>query len=235
MMRRTLGLWAAMVCLTLLVSAPAPAGAWSNGTAGPNSYGTHDWLLHKAIRAAGKKASWVRMRVALRATDDPDMKDGIDHASATWWHVYDRWGNEWGGADEAATVWFRRTRRRLAAGNERDASKALGYLAHIVGDVANPMHTDSSDREDGVHSAYENDVDDRSERTDNVYGFRYDGRDRAGPGARTRRVARRAHRFYLELVRTYDRRGYNAIVHRITRRQLKRGANAIADLITSLR
>jgi hypothetical protein len=36
-------------------------------------------------------------------------------------------------------------------------------------------------------------------------------------------------------VRTYDRRGYNSKVHRITKRQLKRAANAVADLITSLR
>jgi hypothetical protein len=65
----------------------APAGAWSNGVEGPNSFGTHDWILKKAIKAAGKKASWVRLRVALRATDDPDTKEGIDHASGTWWHV----------------------------------------------------------------------------------------------------------------------------------------------------
>jgi hypothetical protein len=39
---------------------------------GCNSFGTHDWILKKAIRAVGNMASWVRVRVALRATDDPD-------------------------------------------------------------------------------------------------------------------------------------------------------------------
>jgi hypothetical protein len=39
---------------------------------GCNSFGTHDWILKKAIRAVGNRASWVRVRVALRATDDPD-------------------------------------------------------------------------------------------------------------------------------------------------------------------
>ena len=73
----------------------------ANGTGRCNSFGTHDWILDKAIEAAGRDASWVKDRVALRATDDPDCKDGIDHASGTWWHVYDRWGDEWGGADEA--------------------------------------------------------------------------------------------------------------------------------------
>jgi hypothetical protein len=55
----------------------------------------------------------------------------------------------------------------------------------------------------------------------------------ARPGPRTRRVARRAHRYYFQLVREYDRHGYNSTVHRITKRQLKRAANAVADLIRS--
>lgn len=209
-------------------SAP-PVQAWSNGTGGCNSYGTHDWVLDRALQAVGEQAEWVRTRAALRATDDPDCVDGIDHASGTWWHVYDRWGDTYGGADEAAQVWFRRTKRRLDNGRERAASKALGYLAHIVGDLAQPMHTDSTDREDGVHSSYEQAVDRRS------YRFRYDGNDPARPLRKARRVARVAHRSYFELVRAYDRHSYNRTVHRITKRQLNRGANAMADLITSLR
>lgn len=211
------------------VTAPS-AHAWSNGTEGCNSYGTHDWILDQALEAVGEGAQWVRTRVALRSTDDPDCVDGIDHASGTWWHVYDRWGDEWGGADEAAQVWFRRTKRRLADDRPRAASRALGYLAHIVGDVANPMHTDSSAREDRIHSSYEQAVDRRIEN----YRFRYDGEDAARPLLKTRRVARVAHRSYWDLVREYDRHGYNRKVHRITKRQLNRAANAMADLLTSL-
>jgi hypothetical protein len=103
----------------------------------------------------------VRTRVALRATDDPDCKDGIDHASGTWWHVYDRWGDEWGGADEATRVWFRRTKRRLEAGRERAASRALGIMSHFIADVGNPIHTDQSNKEESIHSPYESDVDKR--------------------------------------------------------------------------
>lgn len=214
-----------------VASVPAPAVAWSNGVGGCNSFGTHDWILKKALRVTDDKSSWVRIRVALRATDDPDCKDGIDHASGTWWHVYDEWGDKWGGADEAAGVWFRRTKRRLEAGRERAASRALGIMSHFVADVAQPMHTDSSNREDRVHGPYEEAVD----RRIRDYLFRYDGREAAKPAARTRRVARQAHRFYRELVRAYDSHGYNAKVHRITKRQLKRAANALADLITSLK
>jgi len=209
------------------VSTTPPALGWSNGSEGCNSFGTHDLVLDEALDMID--ADWVRRRVALRATDDPDCKNGIDHASGTWWHVYDRWGEEYGGADEAARVWFGRMQRRLDAGNERGASKALGILSHIVSDIAQPMHTDQRDREERVHAAYESAVD----RRVGEYGFRYDGADDARPGPRLRQLARNAHRFYFELVRAYDNHGYNERVDAITRRQLNRAANAIADLLLS--
>ncbi len=212
----------------MLVPAPQ-AFAWANGTNSCNSFGAHDWILKKAIVAAGHRAEWVRVHVALRATDDPDCKDGIDHASRTWWHVYDRWGDEYGGADEATRVWSRRTQRRLEAGRMRAASRALGIMSHFTADIANPMHTDQSNKEEDIHSPYEDDVDERI-----PYRFRYEGRDEAGPGPR-RRVARVAHRSYWDLVNAYDADGYNRRVHRITKRQLRRAANALTDLLVSLR
>lgn len=217
-----------VLALLLTVLAPAPAHAWSNGPNGPDTFGTHDWLLAKALNATDP--SWVHRRVALRATDDPDTRDGIDHASGSWWHIYDEWGETYGGADEAADVWFRRIKRRLEAGNERGASKALGYFAHIVGDIAQPMHTDGSDREDRVHSSYESAVDSRV----SSYHFKYNGSHHAAPVGRVVVMARRSHKFYTELVRVYDRHGYNDRVDEITRRQLDRGANVLADLIDSL-
>ena len=212
----------------LVVLLPTPALAWSNGPNGPDTFGTHDWILAKALKATDP--NWVNKRVALRATDDPDTRDGIDHASGTWWHVYDEWGETYGGADEAADVWFRRMKRRLNDGDERGASKALGYFAHIVGDIAQPMHTDGSDREDRVHSSYESAVDGRVRS----YRFDYNGFNHAAPVGRVVVLARRSHRFYTELVRAYDRHGYNDRVDEITRRQLDRGANVLADLIASL-
>jgi hypothetical protein len=219
----------------LLFSSAAPAAAWSNGTNGCNSYGTHDWVLDQAITAAGDKGSWIHKRAALRATDDPDCKDGIDHASGSWWHVWDEWGDTYGGAPEAARVWFKRTQRRLAAGNERAASKALGIFSHFVADVANPMHTDGwSSKEERVHPLYEAAVDRRCTRSDCIYSFSYNGPDAATPGRRTKRVARAAHPYYGRLIRAYDAHSYNSQVHRITKRQLNRAANAVADLITSV-
>ena len=92
-----------------------------------------------------------------------------------------RWGETWGGAPEAVSVWFRRTQRRLDAGRECSASRALGIMSHFVADVAQPMHTDGSlDAEDRVHGPYESAVDSRSEADDDVYTFEFDGY-RPGP------------------------------------------------------
>ncbi len=234
-MRKLTAVVAVLTAQGLMLGAAGPAHAWSNGRDGPNSYGTHDWILDKALEAAGDQASWVRVRVALRATDDPDTVDGIDHASGTWWHVWDEWGKTWGGAPEAVEVWFERAQRRIEAGKERAASKALGIMSHLLGDVAQPMHTDGRlDAEDDVHAPYEDAVDSRSEREDDVYRFVDDGPDPASPEQTTLGVARQAHRYYVRLVRAYDRHGYNETVHRITRRQLNRAARALADLIRAL-
>jgi hypothetical protein len=42
------------------------------------------------------------------------------------------------------------------------------------------------------------------------------------------------HRYYRTLVLTYDAHGYNARVSRITKRELNRAANAVADLISAM-
>jgi hypothetical protein len=208
----------------------SPAHAWSNGVDGPNSYGTHDLILDDALQDVGEQAEWVDVRVALRATDDPDTVDGIEYASSPWWHVWDEWGDPYGGAPEAAQHWFEVMQRRREAGNDRGASKALGYLAHIVGDVANPLHTDQRDREQSMHSSYEHAVDTRTKR---IF-TEYDGEDPAHPYDTTLDLARQAHGYYFELMDAYLDHGYNRKVARITKRQLNRAVNALADLISSL-
>lgn len=65
------------VAVALLLLMPTPALAWANGPNGYNAYGAHDWILDKAIQSVDPE--WVKVCVALRATDDPDCKDGIDH------------------------------------------------------------------------------------------------------------------------------------------------------------
>jgi hypothetical protein len=105
---------AVSLCLLLPVgSVQSPVRAWSHGSSGPNSYGTHDW------KRRSNRVDWVKLQAALYATDDPDVRNGIDHASGPWWHVYDVWGEKYGDAPEAITVWFKRAAKRLASGQRR--------------------------------------------------------------------------------------------------------------------
>lgn len=228
---------ASLVIALAVLLAPGPAHAWANGRFGPDTYGAHDWVLDQAVRAVGRDARWVCRRAALRATDDPDTRDGIDHASATWWHVYDRWGSShYGDAPEAVRVWFERTQRRLRAGKRCSASRALGIMSHMLADVAQPMHTDQTRLEERVHASYEDAVDRRCTGPSACrYRMRFDGRDPATPRARAVALAVNSHRRYSTLVGRYAQHGYDGTVDRITRGRLNAAANALADLIAALR
>ncbi len=107
-------------------------------------------------------------------------------------------------------------------------------MGHMLGDVAQPMHTDQTDAEDSVHSSYESAVDSRCMASTCRCRARNDGSDGGGPYNRTRALARQAHDDYRALVRSYRRGGYTSRVDVITRRQLNRAANVMADLIRSM-
>jgi hypothetical protein len=229
------------VCLVALpaglLNKPAKVQAWSNGQSGPNGYGTHDWILNKAIKTLKKRnnrADWVKLQVALWATDDPDTQNGIDYASSPWWHVYDIYGDRYGNAPEAIKYWFKKAAKQLAGRHRTKASRSLGKLAHLLGDLANPMHTDQTSREDGIHSSYEGAVDNRSgKRTGPIASFTT-AATRASR-SKAKHVAAASHRLYKSLVRGYDRNGYSPKVHRITLRQLNRSANAVADVAVAIK
>jgi hypothetical protein len=97
------------------------------------------------------------------------------------------------------------------------------------------MHTDQTSREEGIHSSYEGAVDNRSGKGDGIYRFFYDGRHPGKPGKKAKHVAAASHRSYRGLVRTYDRNGYSPCVHKITKRQLNRAANAVADVAGAIK
>jgi hypothetical protein len=123
----------------------------------------------------------------------------------------------------------------LQQGDPCGASRALGIMAHLVGDLAQPMHTDgTSPLEHSAHPSFEHAVDARCTVASCVYEMDFDGRDVVEPYAKALATARAAHPFYLRLIRAYSAHGYNDAVDRITQRQLDRAANAIADLIWSL-
>jgi hypothetical protein len=97
------------------------------------------------------------------------------------------------------------------------------------------MHTDQTRVEDRIHSSYEEAVDDRSRKVSRIYRFRYDGRHPGEPGRKAKHVARASHRLYKRLVRAYNRNVYSKYVHRLTGRQLNRGANAVSDVAGAIK
>jgi len=107
-------------------------------------------------------------------------------------------------------------------------------MGHLLGDVAQPMHTDQTAAEESIHSSYESAVDSRCTANVCRYRARNDGPDGEGPFGRTILLAEKAHDAYSALVRSYRRGGYTSRVDTITRRQLNRAANVMADLIRSM-
>jgi hypothetical protein len=238
--RRVIGrvVAAALVGLVLVASVQPPARAWLNGLPQkPNSFGTHDWVLLKAVQALRPKGRWVWLKVALRATDDPDSIRDIPFASDHKWHNWGPYRGTKGRAPKAVRIWYRRTVHHLDQGRRRKASRTLGIMSHLLSDISQPMHTADSKKEEDAHLKYEGKVDARCEGSPSacIYRFRYDGPDRARPRKRTLREVRRASPFYSRLISEVIEHGYNDEIHRITRRQLNRAANAIADLITAMR
>lgn len=102
---------AVMVSLLLVPSAQPPAKAWSNGLRKePDSFGTHDWVLLKAVKAVGNKGRWVKVEVALHATDDPDSVRDIRFASDHRWHNWGLYRGTRGNAPKAVRIWYETNR-----------------------------------------------------------------------------------------------------------------------------
>lgn len=136
MYRRTLAI--VVLAAVLSVGSVQSAFAWANGGDNRNGYGTHDWLLDKAIIAAGASASWVDVGVALRATDDPDSLGTSKHL-----HVFKESGSARGGPQQAADE-YAALLAAYRAGNYVEASRLLGVMSHYYTDIAQPFHSKST-------------------------------------------------------------------------------------------
>lgn len=228
-MRFRLAVLVSLSALCLLVL-PTAAHAWANGPNGYNTFGTHDWILKEANRLAGASgAGWVNLKVALPHTDDPDS---LFHDF--YYHVYERWnGHDYGGAPTKVALWYRRALAALKAGHARAASRDVGIMAHYYGDICCPLHTDQTNAEERMHSAYETDVDEITDVPgEHRAWLHYDGYQvRSSVYALTVSAAAASHTRYRALVRGYNAHGMSAAVLSITARRLNRAVNGLADLI----
>ena len=217
----------------MLVALPAAAFGWSNGPGGPNTFGTHDWVLKEANRLAAKKhAGWVRLSVALPRTDNPDT---VFHD--TWYHCYDRWGTHYGNAPKKVAYYYGKALAARKAGHWRAASKYVGLMSHYYADICCPLHTDQCAAEEPIHSAYETAAQEYTDAVgENRAWVKFNGYTPTTNVVRyTKRKAKASHELYAQLVAGYGASGMSAAVVTITQKSMNRAVNGFADLIISIK
>ena len=141
------------VMLAGLVTAPAPAAAWSNGKG--DGYGTHDWIIDEGLRVlADRDVSWFHRTTALVVSDDPDNVEVVADPARKIDHIF-RDGGVRGGAVQRITEHYAAAVQLHRAGVEAqeagdaaaadaafdEASREIGLLAHFLGDLLMPHHT----------------------------------------------------------------------------------------------
>ena len=136
-----------------LVAAPAPAAAWSNGKG--DGYGTHDWIIDEGLRVlSDRDVSWFHRTTALVVSDDPDNVEVVADPARKIDHIY-RDGGVRGGAVQRITEHYAAAVQLHREGVEAqeagdtaaadaafdEASREIGLLAHFLGDLLQPYHT----------------------------------------------------------------------------------------------
>lgn len=214
--------------LVLLILMPLNLG-WANGPKKGNGFGTHDWILKEAWDALGRP-SWFKYEVARRVSDDPDtvLRDGKNH-------TFDIWGDARTGSPKKIADLFNRAVGELQAGNQRAAGRSIGLMSHYLADINSPLHTDNLAAEKSMFDSYENAVETRTDEPDEAsFTVSFDGKNYVKNVRRfSRKSAILAHADYKNLVAGYNLAGFDATVTAITRRNLNRAVNRLADLIYS--
>jgi len=220
------------IALAGLLFVPSSAAAWSNGTSGPDGYGTHDWVLLEGKRiAVANGVTWLDWKAAQPVTDDPDTVLGIPYH-----HTYEVRGDwTYGDAPSQIAVFYAQAVYRLRCGDRAGASKKMALISHYYSDICNPLHTDYSSTEASMHAAYENDVDaltdtmgeNNSWVTPGSLQYRHDIAETA------KRAAASSRGLFSRLTSDYPALGEPG-VRDITAWSMNRSANDIADIIYSV-
>jgi hypothetical protein len=218
--------------LALWCAFPTSALAWANGPQFGEGFGTHDWVLYHANQSAARQGyDWVDWATAQSASDDPDtvLRD-------SYYHVYDRTGDPYGDSPARASELYRQAVVELRSGDRIRASRTLGLLSHYLADTANPLHTDQTPAEKGMHARYEDAVDSQTGSPSADVGLLsahsvVPTRDVKGL---TVRLASDAHDDYIALVTGYTASGDSPQVQAITERSLNAAVGGVADAIAGI-
>jgi hypothetical protein len=104
-------------------------------------FGTHDFFLEQAIAQAiksGADVSWINLSEAQLGTSDPDKKSAVKSRFP--------WGGDWHGTPYAGKaprdvgIIYKEIVTAMDKGDEKTASRKLGWLAHLLCDLTQPMH-----------------------------------------------------------------------------------------------
>jgi hypothetical protein len=214
------------------LAAPAAALAWGNGASNASGFGTHGWVLCAGNRlAVSQGTTWLDLETAVGASTEPDGIRGDQR-----YHGYDRWGRSSGYAQLRVASLYSQAVKSFRAGDRIGASRKVGLLSHYYADACDPLHTDDSRAENGMHGRFERAVD-RLLRSENSYWWwaKHDGYKRVSSASEyTKSSARKAHASYSALVRGYNRKGFKGSAVSVARKSVSRAANGIADLVMSI-
>lgn len=236
----------AVIVTALMFGSAQSAFAWGNGGNKGNAYGTHDWVLDKAIALARAQggARWVNKKTTLLATDDPDTSA----KTSKIYHVYKTSISARGGPQKAADEYT----RLVAAynkGDYKEASRLLGVMSHYYSDVNQPFHTVTVSsratyrtgyagrrRIEKIHFDYEKATD----AAIRSYGDRMLSTRARRPVTDVRSMAvssaKTARKDYKTLLKYFSIKGNlkGKTARTITRRVLSRSVNDLADIILAV-
>jgi hypothetical protein len=227
-----------VIALALILGAvPAQAFAWCNGPTKNGSvgsgYGSHDWILDRAITKAGASGAWVRRTTALLASDDPDTQKW---AAATQ-HIFATGSCR--GAAQAVSDLYHQAVVAYAAGDRVAASRYLGQLSHCYSDILQPFHTSSvANGYRALHTKYEYAVDDHQSTRTNSF-FRITSRPAAPvDNVRTMTIdaATFARGLFPSLLSSY--KASHSVTKgtplKVTKAVMSRAVNDLADIIAGI-
>ena len=213
----------------------SPALGWANGPNGGDGYGTHDWIVGQAVKVFdGNPPAWLDLNAALLATDDPDK---------VFWavneHVFNEKGYGRGAVDRIATF-YHQALVAHQAGDDLTASIRFGWMAHYLGDILQPYHTNYAAIDlDASHLAYELLVDKQTRTEDMSPAWMTPDRTpKAIADVRTTAIAAAAYSrsFFPELYGQFhaDETMLNPRVSEITGLLLQRASSDLADMLYSI-
>ena len=221
-----MSLLAATVAGTALL-APA-ARAWQPD--GGTSYGTHQWIVERAVSIAGGEPAWLDLGIALAGADGSSESYPGFRSTAM--------GPGAGSISAAARVayHYHEALAALAVEDYAGASRSIGALARWYTDLCQPMRAYGKTSRDRLVARYEADVL-RATDASGEHASWVSPRSRASFRSIARvatDAAAAARASAPDLISSYRRSGLSETALLLTRRSLSRAANGMADIIVRL-